>query len=89
MSTNPNQPLIRRDLLTFSELSRRTGIGTKRLRALAREGAFPVYAGAGWRRVLWADFVAWVKSTRVPPSSHAHRRVAEVLEREQTQKADR
>jgi excisionase family DNA binding protein len=75
--------------LTVAELSRRTGIGARRLRRLIAEGALPAYSAASSRRrVLWSDFLAWLRSTRVqtPPGAaeHAERRVAEILERERS-----
>ena len=79
--------LNERELLTVPELSRRTGIGPKRLREAVQTGALPVYdAGSHWPRVLWADFLVWLRSTRVPArasgEAHARARVAEVVERE-------
>jgi len=78
----------RREAYTVPELGRLTGIGPKRLRRAIASGALPAYtASSAWPRVLWSDFEAWLRSTRVPSNDHAQARVRAVLQRERA--ADR
>ncbi len=68
---------------TLPDLNRRYRIGIKRLRRLAREGAFPVYTANTDRvRVIFSEFEDWLRSTRIEPTTHAKARVAEILDRE-------
>ena len=68
---------------TFPQAATRFCIGVKRLKAHAREGAFPVYsANSHWPRLKFAEVEDWLRSTRVPVTSHASQRVREVLARE-------
>jgi hypothetical protein len=54
------------DLLTIPELARRARISPRKLRAAAQAGDLPTYScGTAWPRVLWSDFLEWVRSTRV------------------------
>jgi hypothetical protein len=56
-----------RDPATIPEWERRTGIGHRKIRAAIRAGDLPAYyAGSTWPRIFRADFMAWVRSTRVP-----------------------
>lgn len=76
------------EVLSVPQLARRSGIGVRRLRRLVASGEIPAYGGGGHRlRVLWSDFLTWLKTTRVRPPSraaeaHVERRVAEILARE-------
>jgi len=68
---------------TLPQAAKRFSIGVKRLKRHARDGAFPTYTGGtAWPRVKFIEVEAWLRSTRVPVSSHASQRVREVLERE-------
>jgi hypothetical protein len=68
---------------TIPQAARRFGIGVKQLRKRAAEGAFPIYTGGtAWPRVKFTEVEAWLRSTRVPVTRHALRRVEEVLARE-------
>ena len=80
----PNDP-VQRTYGTLPEASRRFGIGLKKLRQRAAKGAFPVYSGeTAWPRVKFAEVEEWLRSTRVPVTTHAVVRVEEVLSRERT-----
>ena len=70
-------------LLTIPGASRRVGVGVRQLRRAVKSGGLPVYQIGGWPRVRWGDVIRWVLSQRVAPTSHAARRVAEVLARVQ------
>ena len=77
-----NDP-VQRTYGTLPEASRRFGIGLKKLRQRAAEGAFPIYSGeTAWPRIKFAEVEEWLRSTRVPITQHARSRVDEVLERE-------
>ena len=81
--TTANDP-AQRIYGTLPEASRRYGIGLKKLRQRAAEGAFPVYSGeTAWPRVKFAEVEEWLRSTRVPITNHATRRVEEILDREE------
>ena len=80
--TTANDP-VQRTYGTLPEASRRFGIGLKKLRQRAAKGAFPVYSGeTAWPRVKFAEVEEWLRSTRVPVTTHARTRVNEVLDRE-------
>ena len=80
--TTPNAT-VQRTYGTLPEASRRFGIGLKKLRQRAAEGCFPLYTGdTSWPRVNFAEVEGWLRSTRVPVTSHARSRVEEVLARE-------
>ncbi len=68
-------------LLTIPRAAREAGVGVHRLRAAVRCGAIPAYQTGAWVRVRWTDVVAWIESLRAPTSSHARRRVAEIMAR--------
>jgi len=68
---------------TLREVARRFGIGLKTVRREARWGSFPVYSvGTGWPRAKFSEFEAWLRTTRIRPTGHAEKRVAEVVARE-------
>ena len=68
---------------TLPEASRRFGIGLKTLRRRAAAGAFPTYSGeTAWPRVKFSEVEQWLRSTRVPITVHASRRVEEIIARE-------
>ncbi len=68
---------------TLPEAARYFGLSPKTLRRRAEEGAFPIYyAGGSWPRVDFTEVEAWLRSTSAAPTSHAERRVAQVIERE-------
>ncbi len=68
---------------TINQAARRFGTGAKRLRTLAAAGAFPMYdLGTAWPRVKFSEVETWLRSTRVPATDHAAKRVDEILERE-------
>lgn len=69
------------ELLTVPEVYRRLRMKRPVQRAL-RDGEIPVYQVGGWRRVRWADVVAWLETRRARPTPHAEQRVREVLDRE-------
>ena len=78
------QDPIKPEFGTLPQASRVFGIGVRRLRQKADEGAFPLYTGdSAWPRVKFAEVEAWLRSTRVPVTKHAAARVDEVLEREE------
>ena len=80
--TTANDP-VQRTFGTLPEANRRFGIGLKKLRQRAAEGAFPVYSGeTAWPRVKFAEVEEWLRSTRVPVTDHARSRVDEILARE-------
>lgn len=80
--TNLNE----RDLaqfLTPREAGHRIGCGDKPIRRAVNAGELPGYQlGTKWVRVYWPEVLAWVRSHRVAPTSHARARLAEVLARE-------
>lgn len=54
------------EVLSVPDLSRRTGIGEKTLREAIRRGDLPAYrVGSKRFRVLWPEFLAWLRTTRV------------------------
>ena len=72
---------------SIPEAARRFGIGEKLLRRRVAEGEIPAYAGGTARlRVKFSEVEAWLRSTRVRPTSHAYTRVAEI---ERTEKEGR
>ena len=77
-SSGPADP----ELLTVPSAARRAGIGIHQLRGAIREGALPVYEVGSWPRVRWREVVRWIDAQRVPITSHAKWRVAEILARE-------
>lgn len=70
------------ELLSVPQAARRAGVGVRQLRQAAKRGELPVYQVGAWPRVRWAEVIRWICAQRVSPTSHAKRRVAEVLERE-------
>ena len=74
---------IKPEFGTLPQASRLFGIGIRRLRRKADEGAFPLYTGdSAWPRVKFAEVEAWLRSTRISVTDHAAKRVDEILERE-------
>ena len=70
---------------TIPQAAKRIPCSPKVLRRARDRGELPVYRlGDRWERVFWPEVVAWVRSKRVPITSHARARVDEVLEREQS-----
>ena len=67
------------ELLTIPAAAHRLGIGRKQLRRAVAEGELDTYQIGAWPRVRWADVRNWAGSKRVRPTSHARRRVAEIL----------
>ncbi len=70
------------ELVTIPEAQRRTGLGRRQFRRAIEEGGLAVFTVGAWPRVRWVDVIRWICSQRVPPTSHAKQRVAEVLARE-------
>ena len=70
------------ELLTLPRAARRAGLGTRQLRRATVLGELATYQVGKWPRVRWHDVVRWINAQRVPPTSHAKRRVAEILARE-------
>ena len=70
------------ELLTIPAASRRLGIGPRQLRRAVARGELDTYRIGGWPRLRWSKVLSWLESRRVPTTSHARRRVAEVLARE-------
>ena len=80
---NAKEP-IKAEFGTLPQAARLFGIGVRRLRRKADEGAFPLYsAGSAWPRVKFTEVESWLRSTRIPVTDHAAQRVDEILEREQ------
>lgn len=76
---NPRSP----EFGTLPEVARRYGLGVKVVRRAAKAAAFPVYtAGTTWPRVRFAEFEAWLKSTRVRIGHRAKARASEIIDRE-------
>jgi hypothetical protein len=66
MAYEHRQGAIDCDILTVPALARRSGIDVRRLRAAIRRGELPAYTGGtAWPRVVWSDFLAWLRSTPV------------------------
>ena len=78
----PGVPLQEPELLTLPAAARRAGIGVRQIRRAVKCGELPVYQVGAWLRVRWVEVIRWICSQRVPTTSHARQRVAEVLERE-------
>ena len=70
------------ELLTLPRAARRAGLGTRQLRRATVLGELATYQVGKWPRVRWHEVVRWINARRVPPTSHAKRRVAEILARE-------
>ena len=67
---------------TIPAASRVLGIGERVLRRAIRDGQVPVYdVGGAWPRVALAEVQDWIRSTRIPATSHARARCDEVLAR--------
>ena len=70
-------------LFTVPAAARRLGVGERQLRRAIGAGELDTYEIGKWTRVMWGDVLRWARSKRaVPPTSHAQRRVAEILARE-------
>jgi len=70
------------ELLTVPRAARRVGVGVRQLRQAIQRGELCVFRVGAWPRVRWVDVIDWICAQRVPATSHARRRVAEVLARE-------
>ncbi len=70
------------ELLTIPRAAKRAGVGVRQLRQAIRLGELIVFRVGAWPRVRWVDVIRWICAQRVPTTSHARRRVAEVLARE-------
>ena len=70
------------ELITIPAAAHMAGIGVRQLRNATAAGQIPVFGIGRWPRVRWRDVVRWIDDQRVPATSHAERRVAEVLARE-------
>ncbi len=70
------------ELLTLPAAARRAGLGVRQLRRAVKLGELTVYQVSDWPRVRWRDVVRWIDAQRAPSTSHASRRVAEILARE-------
>lgn len=58
------------ELMTIPALAKRSGVGVRRLRRAVRSGELPAYtADSGWPRVMWSEFLDWVRSKRVEPGT--------------------
>ena len=68
--------------LTPRELAERSGIGANRIRAAIRTGELTAFHVGTWARVKPRDFLLWLESQRVRPTSHAQQCVDQILERE-------
>jgi hypothetical protein len=78
-ATRPDHP----DPDTANGLARRYRVAPRVIRQAIKKGELPAYyMGTSWPRVFDSDFKAWIRSTRVPVTSHARARVAELLEQE-------
>jgi hypothetical protein len=75
------------ELLTIPRAAKRAGVGVRQLRQAIRRGELPVFRLGAWPRVRWVDVIRWICAHRVPATSHARRRVAEVLARESRRSA--
>jgi hypothetical protein len=63
-----------REIFTIPALSRRSGFDARRLREAVRRGELRAYSGgSAWPRVLWPDFLKWLKSTPIRDADKAHR----------------
>ena len=52
------------------ELARRTGFDARRLREAVRRGELRAYTGGThWPRVVWVDFLEWLRATPVAPQA--------------------
>ena len=74
------QPLP--ELLTLPKAARKAGVGVRQLRRATMLGELAVYQVGHWPRVRWHDVLRWIDAQRVPVTSHARHRVAEILARE-------
>ncbi len=70
------------ELMTLPRAARRAGLGVRQLRRATGLGELSVYQVGSWPRVRWNDVLRWIEAQRAPVTSHARRRVAEVLARE-------
>jgi hypothetical protein len=57
------------ELMSKPAACRRAGIGARQLAVAIEGGDVPQFKIGGWPRVRWRDVVAWIESTRVPPSA--------------------
>lgn len=68
---------------TVRQWCKRAGYPERPVRAAIRRGEIPVIEVPGsWDRIRWADFEAWLRSHTAKRTTHAQKRVAELLERE-------
>jgi hypothetical protein len=70
------------EFLTLPAAARKAGIGVRLLRRATQLGELSVYQVGNWPRVRWRDVLRWIDAQRVPVTSHAKSRVAEVLARD-------
>jgi hypothetical protein len=76
------------ELLSLPAAARKAGVGVRHLRHAIRDGDLPRYRVGAWPRVKWCDVLRWIDAQRVPVTSHARSRVAEVLARESCARTD-
>ena len=76
------------EVLTIPRAAKRVGVGVRQLREAIRLGELPAFRIGAWPRVRWIDVIRWICAQRIPSTSHARRRVAEVLAREARRVAD-
>ena len=77
-------PLSEGDAIhTIPAACRRANMSERIFRRACDAGEIPTYqVGSRWKRVIWSEVLAWLRTKRVRPSDQVGERVAAVLERE-------
>ena len=70
------------EFLTVRQLAKRLRMSAKTVSRAIADGELRAFrAGSRTRRVAWSDVAEWLEGHRIPSTSHARRRAAEILEK--------